>query len=160
MGHEHLLMHDPVIHIPLVIFPPEQTERIDIYSRTNAVDIFPTLHHITGQNIPDWSEGELLPPFGSAEKISERSVFALNPRDNSPLSKQTEGVYVIFKDKYKLIYYFGLDEIKGNDPYFELYDIKNDPEELNNLYTSKKSIAEDLLQELLTKMEVADVPYN
>ncbi len=160
LAHMGFLMHDPVIKIPLVIFPPGQKERVDIYSRTSSVDILPTLLNVTGQSIPDWCEGVILPPYQTAEYNSKRSVFALKTKQSLPDSKLTKGVYVIFKDNYKLIYYSGIDETKTYDPYFELYDINNDPEELNNLYSSNKPIAEDLLQELLSKREEADAPYN
>ena len=48
----------------------------------------------------------------------------------------------------------------GYDEYFELYDIENDPEELNNLYGSQKNIADDLFNELITVMKQADAPYT
>jgi arylsulfatase A-like enzyme len=160
LKHQDYLLHDPVIKIPLVIFPPGQKERVDIYLRTSSIDILPTLLNITGQSIPDWCEGEILPPYQTAEYKSKRSVFALKPKQSLPTSKLNKGAYVIFKDNYKLIYYSGIDETKTYDPYFELFDIHNDPEELNNLYSSKKPIAVDLLQELLSKREEADAPYN
>ncbi len=158
--HLDYLMHDPVIKIPLVIFPPGQKERIDIYSRTSLIDVLPTLLNITGQSIPDWCEGEILPPYQTNEYNSKRSIFSMKPQHSPPTSKLTKGAYVIFKDNYKLIYYSGIDETKTYDTYFELYDIKNDPEELNNLYSSEKPIAEELLQELLSKWEEADAPYT
>jgi len=161
LKHSYFLLHDPVIQIPLVIFPPGQKDREDIYSRTSSIDILPTLLHVTGQNIPDWCEGELLPPFQTTENNFERSIFAMKPKDYQPNSRLTNGVYVIFKDKYKLMYYSGIDEIQGKkiqglDPYFELYDIENDPEELNNLYSSNKEIAAGLLKELLSRIHEAD----
>jgi arylsulfatase A-like enzyme len=160
MKHSHLLMHNPVIHIPLLIFPPGQKERVDVYQRTNAIDLLPTLLHTMGMDIPAWCEGKVLPPFLFDTIGNERTMFAMNPRENLPYSKMTEGIYCIYKGNYKLMYYFGLKEMKGHDPYFELYDIVNDPEELNNLYDSKNDIAEELYNELISEMERADEPYS
>jgi arylsulfatase A-like enzyme len=153
-------MHNPVIHIPLLIFPPGQKDRVDVYQRTNAVDLLPTLLNTMGMDVPSLCEGEILPPFQNNSEGNERTIFAINPRDNLPHSKITEGIYSIFKGDYKLMYYFGLKQMKGYDSYFELYDIENDPEELNNLYDIKKSIADDLFNELITAMNQADAPYT
>jgi hypothetical protein len=68
-------------------------------------------------------------------------------------------VYSIFKEEYKLLYYFGLKEMKGHEEYFELYNIEKDPEELNNLYERKRDVADELFNELKTKMQKADEPY-
>ena len=159
-GHKNLLMHNPVIHIPLLIFPPGQKDRVDVYQRTNAVDLLPTLLNIIGMDVPACCEGEILPPFQNNYEGDERTTFAMNPRENFPHSKITEGIYSIFKGNYKLLYYFGLRQMKGYDEYFELYDIENDPEELNNLYGSQKNIADDLFNELITVMKQADAPYT
>jgi arylsulfatase A-like enzyme len=159
-GHKNLLMHNPVIHIPLLIFPPGQKDRVDVYQRTNAVDLLPTLLNTMGIDIPSYCEGEILPPFQKKYRGDERTTYAMNPRENYPHSKITEGIYSIFKDNFKLIYYFGLKQMKGYDEYFELYDIENDPEELNDLYDSHRNIADELYNELKTAMKVADEPYT
>jgi arylsulfatase A-like enzyme len=159
-GHEYLLMHNPVIHIPLLIFPPGQKDRVDVYQRTNAVDLLPTLLNTMGIDIPSYCEGEILPPFQKKYRGDERTTYAMNPRDNLPHSKITEGVYTIFMENYKLINYFGLKQMKGYDEYYELYDIENDPEELNDLYDSHRNIANELINELITAMNRADQPYT
>ena len=63
LGHMTPSMHQPVIHTPLVIFPPKQTTRLDIYQPTSAVDLLPTLARIAALDIPTWAEGQILPSF-------------------------------------------------------------------------------------------------
>jgi arylsulfatase A-like enzyme len=159
MGHLHLLMHNPVIHIPLLIFPPGNNKRVDVYHRTNTIDLLPTLLHTMGMDIPPWCEGEVLPPFINNANSNGRTIFSMNPMDKLPHTKMTKGVYAIFKEEYKLLYYFGLKEMKGHDEYFELYNIEKDPEELDNLYERKKGVADELFNELKTEMKKADAPY-
>ena len=42
-GHQAPPMFQPLVRIPLVIFAPGQESRVDIYERTNAIDVLPTL---------------------------------------------------------------------------------------------------------------------
>jgi arylsulfatase A-like enzyme len=159
--HSHPFMYEPAIRIPLVIFHPEQKERVDVMSPTSAVDLLPTLLQATGQAIPSWCEGEVLPPFNIKPYSPDRSIFAVdaknNPSSSSPLTRATG---MIVKGKYKLSYYFGYEELPNGEPILELFDLENDPEELENLYLEKESIAQDLFNELKSRMEEADEPYK
>ena len=65
-----------------------------------------------GTDIPAWCEGEVLPPFLLDMNRHDRTTFAMNPMDNFPHSKITEGIYSIFRGNYKLMYYFDLKEMK------------------------------------------------
>jgi hypothetical protein len=55
----------------------------------------------------------------------------------------------LIKDQHKLIHYFGYD---GHENECELYDVVNDPEEMNDLYLSHKQVAADLQSELQEKL--------
>jgi arylsulfatase A-like enzyme len=157
IGHEMRYLHQPLVRIPLLVFQPGQTDRRDVYTPTSAVDLLPTLLWVAGKQIPDWCEGQILPPFNPTEPDPDRSVFALEARDNPkpgvPISVATA---MIVKGRYKLIYYYGYQMYPGSYPSFELFDIQNDPEELENLYSQDNSIAGELLHELKGK---ADKPY-
>ena len=48
----------------------------------------------------------------------------------------------MIKGDYKLIHYFGYENYQDE---YELYDLKNDPGELENLYRSTKAWHMDLL---------------
>ena len=41
----------------------------------------------------------------------------------------------------------------------ELYNIKDDPEELNNLYEVEKEIGQELLNEIKVKLKEINAPY-
>jgi len=90
-GHNTFLLYDSVIHIPLLISAPGQSERRDIDSLTSNIDILPTLLNIAGKEIPSSLEGQLLPGFGGKEDAS-RSIFAVEAKTNSafgPLKRAT-----------------------------------------------------------------------
>ncbi|MGD8456070.1 MAG: sulfatase-like hydrolase/transferase [Anaerolineales bacterium] len=160
IGHDTLSMHQPVIHIPLVILHPDQKEGIDVISPTSTVDLLPTLLYLNGQPIPEWCQGEVLPPFKAKVPKTERSIYALeakkNPKSTSPLTRASG---MIVHGRYKLTKYYGYDELPSGEPLIELFDYENDPEELENLYPEKRTTANDLLNELEKQIEEADRPY-
>ena len=43
---------------------------------------------------------------------------------------------------------------------YELYDLENDPEELENLFTKRNPIARDLRAELMQKLDEVNRPYQ
>ena len=58
---------------------------------------------------------------------------------------------------HKLQYYFGYEQVKGK--LIELYDLAEDPEELNNLAHVLPSLAQDLQHDVEQRIAVADQPY-
>ena len=47
----------------------------------------------------------------------------------------------------------------GYENEYELYELTNDPEEVEDLYSSKKSVAQDLQNELQAKLNEVNQPY-
>jgi len=154
-GHGTRLMYEPVLHIPLVISTPGQSTRKDVYSPTSNVDILPTLLHIAGRKVPDWCEGELLPGLGGEENAG-RIDFSMQAQENPAFFPLTTLTLAMRKGKYKMIYYTGYEE---NDA-FELYNLENDPEELNDLYLEERWIAASIREELLAKLQAVNQPYQ
>ncbi len=74
-AHSTEALYEPVIRIPLMIFEPGRTRGLDIHTPSSAVDVLPTLAHVTGKPIPAWTEGVVLPPFADAEPA--RQVFVV-----------------------------------------------------------------------------------
>jgi len=158
-GHITPVLYQPVIRIPLMIFEPGQKSRRDIYANTSAVDVLPTLLHVTGQEPVDWMEGTVLPPFAPTEPDPERSLYAVQARKNKQHEPLTVATTALIKGQYKLMYFFGYDELGGNER-VEMYDLENDPEELNDLYAAKRETAGDLFDELNSKLAEVDEPYR
>ena len=151
-GHVTPLLYDPIIHVPLVVSAPGQSERRDIYSATSCVDLVPTLLKITGSSLPNWLEGNLLPGFGEQD-MSERSIFAMEAKKNSSFQRLTLATFAMIKGDYKLIWYVGYP---GYDDVYELYDLKADPGELQDLSKSHIEILSSMANELKVKLASAD----
>lgn len=108
VGHLTQVLHQPVIHVPLLIFPPGQRERVDVYQLTSAIDLLPTLLHVTDQESATWAEGEVIPPFSNQKPTSQREVFALHG-DTDKNGEIIRGTAMLRKDDYKLTRYFGYE---------------------------------------------------
>ncbi len=151
-GHVTALLYDPIIHVPLIISAPGQSERQDIHSPTSCVDLVPTLLKITGASAPNWLEGNLLPGFGG-DGTGERSIFAVEAKKNSSFEPLTKATFAMIKGDYKLIWYVGYT---GYDDVYELYNLKTDPEELRDLSQSHIEILSPMTDELRVKLARAD----
>jgi len=138
----------PLVHIPLLIRSPGQTQRLDIHQPTNAVDVLPTLLQANKQPLPNWLEGEVLPPYGSQNPSLDRAFLAFDGREFYSGEKVTKGTAMILRWPYKLTYYWRHQVMKGNPEYIELFDIHTDPEELCNLSTERRQLSLELLAEL------------
>jgi arylsulfatase A-like enzyme len=148
MGHTTPVMYEALLHIPLLISIPGQTRRQDIVSPTSCVDLLPTLAKLTGQPAPGWTEGEVLPGFREEPVQNDRSLYAVEAKSNSKQGALNKVTVAAIKENYKFIYYRGYPETSTA----ELFDLANDPEELQNLANNKPSIAADLQQEIEEKL--------
>ena len=155
-GHRQPTFHNPVIRVPLLIFGPGQTTRQDVYEPTSAVDVLPTLLHLTGHEIPHELDGIVLPPFSQEEALRERNIYDAAWEMNLARNVRMNATAMLVRDQYKLIYYEGYDELPGKQPYFELYDHQNDPQELQNLYQQQPKVSEELFMVLQERMQQAD----
>jgi arylsulfatase A-like enzyme len=130
---------------------------MDVYEPTSAIDVLPTLMHLLGKKRAEWAEGSVLPPFASPN--SSRSVFAVQAIDNDPKATLTQASVIQVKENYKLHYYFGYPKLSGGET-IKLFDIKADPEEMVDLYTSKKGVAIEILDELKAQLKQANQPFS
>jgi arylsulfatase A-like enzyme len=153
LGHVNATLYEPITHIPLLISSPGQSERIDIFDPTSAVDLFPTLAGIAGQQTACMCDGVTLPGFAGARSDPQRGIFIVEAKQNPKLGPIRKATLAVIRGDYKLIYYRGYP---GLNEVFELYDIGNDPEELSNIYSPTTPVAISLRDELLSALE----PFN
>jgi len=158
-GHKTPVLYNPLVHIPLMIFEPGRNTREDVFTQTSAIDILPTILHVTGQKQSDWTEGKILPPFGQQDLGSDRNIYALEASKNRKDKPLQTATVAMFKGDYKLMYFFGYEELGAGNERIELYDIKNDSEELNDLSSSKPETTAELLHELKEKLVEVNEPY-
>lgn len=147
-------LFDPLIKIPLLIFPPGHKGRVDIHTPTSAVDILPTILDIVNNPGGSWLEGSVLPPFNQ-NFPEDRPVFSMDSRYSDQSKPFTDASVMIRKGRFKLIYSFGTQgkysKLNGQ-PLFELFDVENDPEELVNLIDEEPQVFIQLRDELFQAM--------
>lgn len=154
IGHQSGLLNSAGIKTPLLILPPGQEKRVDVFSVTSATDLLPTLLHLANENTPDWCDGVALPPF-QQEDISERPVYVMNAKGNHKFEPWKNTGIAMILNQYKISKWFDFGMQKG-DTLYAAYDLENDPEELENLFESKPGLANDLrifLEDNLTSIE-------
>jgi arylsulfatase A-like enzyme len=145
-------LYEEVLNIPLIIkIPHQKGERIN--GLVQIIDIMPTVLGLLDISLLSERQGKNLIPFieDNVEKINEYvftgTIFGLD-KAQSPVRK----VYGIEStseslrnDEWKLIH-----EIKvfndGNSPQetYELYNLKDDPGEADNLIEENTVVAEEL----------------
>lgn len=157
-GHLTPVLYQPIIRVPLMIFEPGRRTRTDVFSSTSAVDVLPTLLHLTGGRAPYWTEGEVLPPFSDQAPDSNRDIYVMQAKDTKKHDPFTKATLTMIRGRYKIMYFFGYPELGGKER-VELYDIENDPEELNDLYSTMPEIGSVLLKDLKAKLAEMNKPY-
>lgn len=152
IGHSTPAMHHPILRVPLMIFAPGSRVRQDVLSPTSSLDLLPTLLSLTGHEIPLWCEGQVLPPFTPVSK--DRGLYSMYiPLADQDSQISTSSV-VLVREPYKLILYSGYEEVEDlGGEYIELYDIYEDPEELQNLYPGEQKLALRMVDEIKTQLE-------
>jgi arylsulfatase A-like enzyme len=156
VGHASALMYAPVTHIPLLISAPGQKKRSDFHSLTSNLDLLPTLLQIAGKEVPDWAEGRALPGFGETED-SSRAIFPMMGKDNAAFRPIEHATFSIIKGPYELFYFKGY---KNHADQFELYNLQEDPNELQDLFGTDITTASHMKDELLEAVSRANRNYQ
>lgn len=121
---KHYVLYDDVVHVPLTIRLPGQTEgRVCDDFTYNMLDIGPTLMSLAGLNVPKGLHGRSLAPLlrGDADPAPRRQVV-------STFNGQQFGLYSqrMLRDR-RWKYVWNATDVD------ELYDLDSDPAELVNL---------------------------
>ena len=149
-------LYEPLINIPLIISMPNQQKRVDIYSLTNSVDLLPTLLELIQMPIPSWCEGQGLPIYNDGNADPSRIVFTVEAKENSKYASIQKSTITGLRQEYKLIYYHGYEDFSQ---VFELYNLHNDPEELENIYSPDNPIAMEMKKTIMEHLSITDQPY-
>jgi arylsulfatase A-like enzyme len=120
-------MYDEILKVPTIIWSPgrfDGGQRLDnLYSQ---IDIGATILQLAGLQIPANMEAEsLVPALEGRNTEGHKCVFAEHSRD--AILQETEFMTMVRAKDWKLVHF--LDE-----PFGQLFDLKNDPKELNNLW--------------------------
>jgi arylsulfatase A-like enzyme len=140
-------MHEPSTRVPTMIRYPKvfPAGRV-VDEMVLNLDIAPTILELAGVDIPSRMQGRSLVKLGRGEETAWRKDW-LYEYYEYPASQQVKPHRGVRTDQYKLIHYY----LPPQE--FELYDLKADPGEKNNLY-GKPEYAEltRTLQQRITQL--------
>ena len=118
--------HELSIRVPLIIYDPAAPKSrlgLTLDQMALNVDIAPTILEITGLNPPAQMQGQSLLPLLRGKNPKWRTEFFYeHPFEHPSIAKSI----ALRTQRYKYARYTDYD-------YEELYDLKTDPEEINNL---------------------------
>jgi arylsulfatase A-like enzyme len=163
-------MYEESLRMPLLVrYPPEiapGSARGDIVLN---VDFAPTFLDLAGVDAPDDMQGRSFRPLLRGEQVADWR-YAMYYRYWMHLSHHRVAAHYGLRTlRYKLIYYYGdacgqpgaVDDPR--EPEWELFDLDNDPHELNNMYhhAGCAEVVKELRRQLRhLQQEVGDEPHQ
>jgi arylsulfatase A-like enzyme len=148
-GHGGPGLYDSVVHVPLIIRLPHQTDALRMTAPVEQIDIAPTLAALAGLTPPASWEGQSLLPLWhedqTAANVPSRTMFTMNFEENSDTAALTTGALAVVQGSWKLIRYLGPLHYPNMPPLQdELYDLSSDPGETTNRAADSTAVHERL----------------
>ena len=121
-------MYEPSLKTPFIVRWPGQTEAgVRNSDLVSNVDFAPTFLDIAGADIPADMQGKsLVSILKEGSDPDFRDAFYYQYYEY-PASHCVRRHYGVRTDRYKLIYFYGIDE-------WEMYDLQEDPDEVSSIY--------------------------
>jgi arylsulfatase A-like enzyme len=142
--------YEQVTHIPLLIREPHQAGEVVIKDTVAQIDIPPTILSLAKIPVPAWMEGRSLLPLMRGEKLPAKNVYSMSfPANPSTRGHIAKGTIAVWDGDYKLVYY--LERQKSM-----LFNLRQDPDELNNLVNKEKEVGQHLLSLIRKNLEKAN----
>ena len=135
--------HEGGILTPMIVHWPKGVQQPDRWVRdpANVIDLMPTLVETAGATYPKERAGETVPPM---EGVSLAPSFrGTTPLPERAICIQHEGAFAIRKGQWKLV----MGKRFPVPAKWELYDIKADPVEMNDLAAQKPELVRSLANE-------------
>lgn len=134
-------MYEESFRTPLLMrFPGGRHGEIDLMVQN--IDYAPTFLELAGVDIPEDIQGVSLLPLLKGEEPSDWRTSLYYHYYEYPAEHAVKRHYGIRTERYKLIHFYNdIDE-------WELYDLQNDPAEMNNIYDENLPIVDSLKKEL------------
>ena len=134
-------LYEEQVHIPLIIKRTNQAEGRVIDDLVEQIDITSTILDLAHIQIPAWMEGRSLVPLLQGRKLSSKLTFSMNfPHNMSRGQQITIGSIAVWDGDYKLIHNHGFKKTTSL-----LFNLLNDPDELNNLFDKQPEVGRRLL---------------
>lgn len=143
-------LYEQVTQIPLIIKEPAQKKGQIISDLVEQIDIPATILDLADIPAPLWMEGRSMVPLMNGERLPDMPAFSMNFEENPSRGHQiTRGSIAVWEGDYKLIYYLGREESL-------LFNLKQDPDELTNLFNSNPETGQRLLSLINENLKIAN----
>lgn len=145
-------MYEESLRTPLVMrFPNGFSKKENIQEMVQNIDYAPTLLDFAGVEIPKEIQGKSLKPLLKNENTDWRDAIYYHYLE-FPNEHGTKKHYGIRTERYKLIHFYEDIDV------WELYDLKKDPNEMNNMYNEKEN--EALIADLKKRLKRLQAEYQ
>jgi len=135
-------MYSELIDMPLIIYDPSKDKTEVCDTVVSNIDIPPTIIHLFGLNSVPGFEGHSLLPL---EAYPQKGVFGEAIDQHSQRGGDiNRDIYFYREQDLKVVY-------RANSDTWEMYDLKEDPKELNNIVDTSPA-AEDLKKKLTPRV--------
>ncbi len=124
-------MYEESLTMPLLVRWPGQVKAGSVNrDMVLNVDFAPTLLDAAGQRVPADMQGRTFLPLLRGETLRDWRTSMYYRYYHYPQDHRVQPHYGVRTERYKLIYFNKINQ-------WELYDLQEDPHELNNLYTDR-----------------------
>ena len=142
-----LLVYNATLHVPLIVkYPNQKYANSRISNWVGSVDILPTILKYLNIQIPENIQGRVLPTEKTDAISQEIYIETLSPRFSRGWGEQRG----LVKNGYKYIY----------GPQKELYNINDDPHEVNNLIKQESELADSMKTDLQNYIDEYQSPES
>ncbi|MDE6177115.1 MAG: DUF4976 domain-containing protein, partial [Paramuribaculum sp.] len=146
-------MYEESLNTPLVMMLPKGLDaRGEIPQMVQNIDYAPTFLELAGVDVPEDIQGKSLLPLLKGEKPDNWRDALYYHFYEYPAEHMVKRHYGVRDNRYKLIHFYNdIDK-------WELYDLENDPHEMNNLYG--KPGTEDITARMMKKLAEMQQQYD
>lgn len=150
-------MYEESLNTPLIMMLPEGfSRRGEITEMVQNIDYAPTFLELAGVEVPEDIQGESFLPILKGEKPENWRNAIYYHFYEYPAEHAVKRHYGVRNDRYKLIHFY--NDIDN----WELYDLQEDPHEMNNIYgkPGTEEITKQMKEELKKQQEKYDDPIR
>ena len=157
-------MYEESLRTPLIVSYPGHTKPGSVCNRlVQNIDYAPTFLALAGVSQPkDMPGRSLVPVLDNGDNVKNWRQSIYYHYYDYPAEHHVRRHDGVRTDRYKLIHFYGAPMEGDHDTvdYEELYDMQNDPNELNNLYGKKgtEKVTKRLMNELRRLQKQYDDP--
>jgi arylsulfatase A-like enzyme len=136
-------LYDTLVHVPMIfVWPGRLPQGLVIDDPVSLIDVFPTIAELMELEAPGNASGVSLTPLIRGETVPPRATLLATYPPESASSKRA-----IVSDGHKFIHSWN-----AKREWVELYDVVNDPQELEDLATKRPEVLNRLRSELQRRL--------